>query len=229
MLRVPPKQSVSAPACRLSRCLCLWPHGVLSSSHSSAGEQVTCEKCGALILQATADKTGGVYMPCKKGMRESIEAAKLYYQRERELDRTDPLRRLWRELVDRVHLTEPGYAGLSDAGKKYFAVQLLVREVYNGGFEQYFHNSSGSYYGDAEIGLEEMGATQSLSLLRRVRHLIFGIAPVPEETRQRREILWQQPYESYSGRLDELDHLFCQDPDGLDDRTEAFAKQHRIV
>ena len=168
-------------------------------------------------------------MPCKNGTRESIEAAKLYYQRERELDRTDPLRRLWRELVDRVHLTDSGYAGLSDAEKKYFAVQLLAREVYNGGFEQYFHNSSGSYYCDAEIGLEKMGATQSLPLLRRVKHLIFGIAPVPSETGQRREILRRQPFDFYRDLLDELDHLFCKDPDGLDDRTEAFAKQHRLV
>ena len=116
-------------------------------------------------------------MPCKIGTRESIEAAKLYYQRERDLDKIDPFRKLWRELVRRVYETDLGYAGLSDAEKKYFAVGLLEGEVYNGGFDQYFFNSSSDYYSDAEIGLEEMGAVQSLSLLKRAKEIVFGFGP----------------------------------------------------
>jgi hypothetical protein len=192
-------------------------------------EQVTCKKCGATILQTTSDKTGGVCMPCKNGTRESMEAAKLYYQRERELDKTCPFRKLWRELVHRVHDTDLGYAGLSDAEKRYFAVGLLEGEVYNGGFDQYFFNSSGSYYSDAEMGLEEMGAMQSLSLLRRAKQIVFGDTVIPEDTEQRREILLQRDSNFYADQLDELDKLFWEDPDGLGERNESFARKHALV
>ena len=168
-------------------------------------------------------------MPCKMGTRESIEASKLYYQRERELDKTDPLRKFWRELVHRVHNTDLGYAGLSDAEKKYFAVGLLEGEVYNGGFDQYFFNSSSDYFYDAESGLEEMEAMQALSLLRRAKQIVFGVAPVPEDTERRREILRQLDFEFSAHKLEELDDLFWKDPDGLSERTEAFARQHRLV
>jgi len=168
-------------------------------------------------------------MPCKTGTRESIEASKLYYQRERELDKTDPFRKLWRELVHRVCNTDLGYARLSHAEKKYFAVGMLEGEVYNGGFDQYFFNSSSSYYSDAEAGLEEMGAMQALSLLRRAKQIAFGVAPVPEDTGRRREILLQTDFESRAIQLDKLDDLFWEDPDGLSERAESFARKHGLV
>jgi len=168
-------------------------------------------------------------MPCKNGTRESMEAAKLYYQKERELDKTCPFRKLWRELVHRVHDTDLGYAGLSDPEKKYFAVGLLEGEVYNGGFDQYFHNSSSDYYSDAEVGLEEIGAMQSLSLLRQAKQIVFGDAVIPEDTEQRREILLQRDFDSYAKQLDELDRLFWEDPDGLSERSESFARKHALI
>jgi len=168
-------------------------------------------------------------MPCKNGTRESMEAAKLYYRTERELDKTCSFRKLWRELVHAVQNTDLGYAGLSDAEKKYFAVRLLVGEVYNGGFDQYFHNSSSDYYFNAEIGLEEMGAVQSLSLLSQAKQIVFGVASVPESTQQRREILLQRDYDSYADQLSALDDLFYEDPDGLNERMEAFARKHALV
>lgn len=168
-------------------------------------------------------------MPCKNGTRESMEAAKLYYQRERELDKTCPFRKLWRELVHRVHDTNLGYTGLSYAEKKYFAVGLLEGEVYNGGFDQYFHNSSSDYYSDAEVGLEEIGAMQSLSLLRQAKQIVFGDAAIPEDTEQRREILLQRDFDSYAKQLDELDRLFWEDPDELGERSESFARKHALI
>ena len=168
-------------------------------------------------------------MPCKIGTCESIEAAKLYYQRERELDKIDPFRKLWRELVRRVYETDLGYAGLSDAEKKYFAVGLLEGEVYNGGFDQYFFNSSSDYYSDAEIGLEEMGAVQSLSLLKRAKEIVFGFAPVPEDTERRREILRQLDSESYANQLEDLDNLFWKDSDGLSNHIESFARKYALI
>jgi hypothetical protein len=40
--------------------------------------RLQCEQCGAFILLATAEKTGGLCMPCKKGIRDKVDAAKLW-------------------------------------------------------------------------------------------------------------------------------------------------------
>jgi hypothetical protein len=57
-------------------------------------EQLSCKTCGAPILPTTEKKTGGVCMPCKAGKREAIERAKLFYQQQRELEKTDPFGKL---------------------------------------------------------------------------------------------------------------------------------------
>src|ERR1044071_1964337 len=100
-------------------------------------EKVPCTKCGALILCATAERTGGVCMPCKHGNRENLERAKEYYKKQREYD---PVRELWKSLVHRVHKTNAGFAGMSEVEKTYFTVCVLEGEVYNGGMHQFFSN-----------------------------------------------------------------------------------------
>jgi hypothetical protein len=71
----------------------------------------------------------------------------------------------------------------------YFAVCCFDGELYNGGFDQFFANSSGSYYQHALVGLEELGAQQVVELLRRAKQVLFDFAEVPTDTGQRRMLL----------------------------------------
>jgi hypothetical protein len=165
-------------------------------------------------------------MACKRGIRESIEQSKAYYIRERELDETCPFRALWRDLVNRVHKTDDGFGKLSHDEQMYFAVGLLDGEVYNGGFTQYFHNSSGDYYVCAEAGLEALGASNSLRLLRLAKDAIFGSSPVPDSQARR----WGEGQDDETEAiLSELDDQFYKDPDNLGDKMEAFAKDRGLV
>jgi hypothetical protein len=41
-------------------------------------------------------------------------------------------------IVQRVHDTTDGFAGLSETEKQSFAVSVLDGEIYNGGFDQFF-------------------------------------------------------------------------------------------
>ncbi len=191
--------------------------------------KVACIRCGAFILESTAQKNEGLCVPCKSGTRESIEAAKQWRKEQRERNRTDPFRMLWRELVHRVHETPGGFTGLSEVERQYFAVGLLDGEVYNGGFDQYFFNSSGSHYKYAALGLEVMGATQALILLQRAKQVLFDFEDVPEGTEQRRRLLQHRASDSRSQRLVELDKQYCEDPDGLSSRSEAYARKHSLV
>ncbi|WP_199805623.1 DMP19 family protein [Bradyrhizobium lablabi] len=191
--------------------------------------KIPCVRCNAPILQATADSTGGLCMPCKAGTREALEAGKRRIREEREQELTDPLRKLWRDLVRRVYDTKDGFAGLSEAEKQYFAVGLLDGDIYNGGFDQYFFNSSSTYYSHAVLGLESMGASQALALLQRAKHVLFAFNEVPEDTDRRRATLRKNTSESHALRLRQLDELYWKDPDGLQRRSEAFAQRHKLV
>jgi hypothetical protein len=189
-------------------------------------EKIACTDCGAMILPSTAARNGGVCMPCKTGTRKSIESSKKHYAQERELDRTCPFRALWRELVDRVHNRPGGFEAFSEAEKQYYAVRVLVGEVYNGGFDQYFHNSSANNYRYAELGLMRIGATDSLALLRTSKAVVFGDDSVPIEQSQRRMRLKSM---GDLPALDLLDSKFWTDPDSLDTKLERFAYEEGMV
>jgi hypothetical protein len=191
--------------------------------------KVPCSKCGAAILTSTADKNGGLCVPCRKGTRESLERAKRWYKEQRERERTDPFWKLWQTLVTRVDKAESGLSALSDVEKQYFAVGLLDGEVYNGGFDQYFHNSSGGTYRWAVLGLEAMEAKRSLELLQRAKQVLFDFDDVPEDTSARRSYLAHKQSPSRSKRLEGLDDEYWKDPDTLAKRSEAFARKHGFV
>lgn len=183
-------------------------------------EKIPCTKCGALVLPSTAERTGGLCMPCKSGNRENIERGKEYYKKQRELDKTCPYRALWKELINKVYHTEGGFNILSEEEQLYFAVTVLTGEVYNGGFDQFFTNSSGAYYCKAELGLVRLGATHSLKLLHQAKERCFGQNSVPQDREMRWELLRKNNTEL---ELDSLDTLFYKDPDQLEQKLENFA------
>jgi hypothetical protein len=179
-----------------------------------------------MILASTAARNGGICMPCKNGTRKSIESAKEHYARERELDRTCPFRALWRELVDKVHNRPGGFEALSEIEKQYYAVRVLVGEVYNGGFDQYFHNSSSDYSRYAELGLIRIGAKESLALFRASKAAVFGNDNVPREQVERRMRLKST---NDSPALELLDSKFWTDPDSMETKLERFAYEEGLV
>lgn len=171
-------------------------------------------------------------MPCKSGTRQDIEDSKVAARERREQqkrDAVDPFQIYWHELVDRVHGPSGGLPRLSDVERQYWGVGCLVGEVHNGGFEQYFYNSSGETYPDTIEGLRAMGAEASLLLLQEAKRIIFGRAEVPGETGARRQILAEAGTDALQVQLDELDKLFWADPDELAVRSEAFAVTHGLM
>jgi hypothetical protein len=180
-------------------------------------------------MPETAARTGGLCMPCMSGTRANMDASKAAARREREFEATDPFRIYWRELVDRIHKPRDEHTALSDLELQYWAVGLVSGEVYNGGFHQYFYNSSGATYNAALDGLKAMGAFASLLLLQRAKQMIFGFVDVPEESYARRTVLAAAESDSLWQRLEELDQQFWADPDNLADRSAAFAICHGLV
>ena len=179
-----------------------------------------------MILPSTAQKNDGLCMPCKTGNRQNIENAKLYYAKERELDKTCPFRALWRELVDKVYNQPIGFSGLTEEEKIYFAVGVLNGETYNGGIIQFFDNTSGEYYRYAELGLIRLEANNSLSLLRAAKKELFGSADLPKDQEKRWSIMRKANREA---QLDKLDTEYYKDLDNLETKMELFAKESGLV
>jgi len=171
-------------------------------------------------------------MPCKGGYRLRIEEGRRRLQEEK--NRGDsPADRFWHSLVHRVHDTPAGFSGLTPPEQTYFAVCLLEGEVYNGGFDQYFSNSSADYYSQAVDGLVELGAVHSLKLLRAAKDALFGANPVPPTQSDRIAVFpgmsdAHVAPPDWSKRLDDLDRRFCEDPDRLGERLDRFAEKHGL-
>jgi len=203
------------------------PHIAALGIHGvSVSDKVPCKECNALVLPSTAERTGGLCMPCKNGTRKSMEQAKENAIKERELDKTCPFRAYWRKLVDRVYDEKQGFTTLTEEEKLYYSVCVLIGEVYNGGFVQFFDNSSGAQYRYAELGLIRMEARASLKLLREAKNSLFGKQSVPTDQAQRWEIIRKLTDEP---DLDSLDTEFYKDTDKLDEKTEKFAVEHGLV
>lgn len=189
------------------------------------GDKIPCKECGALILPTTAEKNGGLCMPCKNGYRKNIEQSKEYYKKERELDATCPYRALWRNLVKKVYDPLKGFETLSEDEKQYYAVGILDGEIYNGGFVQYFDNTSGGHYRYSELGLVRIGAKESLKLLREAKLAAFGKDPVPKEQTKR----WPYTNDEISKKLDDLDTKYYETKEDVSELLEAFARETGLV
>lgn len=184
-------------------------------------------------MPTTAESTGGICMACKQGIRQSMEASRAYYNQQKVYD---PVRELWLSLVERSD-AEPDLRSWSMQERRYFAAVLLEGEVYNGGFDQYFTNSSADYYQDAVACLEELGAIRSLKFLQEAAAVLFDEQAPPTTQANRTNLMkekfrWPeegQPMPGWATRLEVLDHQFCEDLDRLGDLLDAYAEAHDLI
>lgn len=191
--------------------------------------RVPCSKCGVQILTETAVKNKGLCMPCKGGYRKQIEDGEKQRIEEREYLQS-PERKYWIALVDRVFQTQQGIEGLSKQEKTYYAVTCLMGEVYNGGFDQFFSNSSGELYGLVLDGLFELGADQTAGLLTQAKDVLFGTGVVPLDRGKRLEQMPTIGNEGHPawGKLALLDNEFYKDVERIAERCTAYAVSNRL-
>lgn len=99
--------------------------------------------------------------------------------------------------------SEVEYAHLSKPERLVYALLELDSEVRNGGFSQYFVNSSGNHSHDALEAVEAMGFKDRLDLMRQVFDL-FG--PVgPEADREKRQDQFSKIFEEHESSFEGFD------------------------
>ncbi|CAN7316207.1 DMP19 family protein [Polaromonas sp. LjRoot131] len=186
--------------------------------------RLPCKSCGESIHPDTAAKNNGLCMPCMGGYRKDIEAGKKRREQERIYDQSAE-RKHWVALVKRVHDVPNGFEKLMPPEKTYFSVSVLIGEVYNGGFDQFFSNSSGALYAYALDGLFEMEAEESAAQLVKAKQILFGDARISLDKGER---LTQMSHSGFGVDLNDLDKAFCEDQENLGARCKRYAIIHSL-
>lgn len=163
-------------------------------------------------------------MPCKCGYRARIEEDKRQRERDREY-RISAEFLYWQDLVRRVFRTTEGFNGLRTEEQTYYAVGCLIGDVYNGGFDQFFSNSSGDHYQVVLDGLRALGALESEALLLKAKEVLFADRVVPVDRDERVKLMPTGMDDSAAewAQLEVLDKAFWADPDKLGERCQAYA------
>lgn len=203
-------------------------------------EKVPCAACGKEVSAGQAAKRGGLCILCSIKLEEKVAclecgkpvSAKLAAKRDGLClhcsAKRNPFFVLYSSLIDRVSHSPGGFGALSDSEKLYYALTLFRNEVNNGGFHQFFFNSSGSYYELIENSLVTFDEPQTLELLHQAKHIAFPEIPVPTDTEERRNNM-PEPTPDCMTKLDELDQRFYRIPDTLTPKLEDFARQSGLV
>jgi hypothetical protein len=99
----------------------------------------------------------------------------------------DPDQSLWIAMVDRVFASEggPHLENLSYPCQVLYLVELVDREVNNGGFEQFFYNAAGAFTAEAKEAIAELKLENLLSLLNQAcSHFPDGVVPKDQYLRR---------------------------------------------
>ena len=114
---------------------------------------------------------------------------------------------------------------LTEPQKNFYFNQNLEREINNGGFNQYFYNSSGDFAHETIISLQAIGANKIADILQQaIGH--FQNSTVPKDRAERQEVL-AQIEDTANDVLEQLDQAFYKYEDNLNDLNIDYIKQNR--
>jgi hypothetical protein len=133
--------------------------------------RVSCRQCGASILPATAERTGGLCMACKQGIRQAIDDSKRFYQ---EQGKPNPFDELWKSLVHRVYRRGEDLTGAEDT---VYRLTCIYGETMVDGIEAYFERRFPEYERDMRL-LTDCGFGEVAGDFSKARNLLFGPGPL---------------------------------------------------
>jgi hypothetical protein len=117
------------------------------------------------------------------------------------------------------------YQELTAAEKVFVSIWELEAEVNNGGFDQYFLNSSGDNAGHCVSALEKIGAFNFAALVKQAVSVFENSTPPDDpEIRQPLVVNFSDEQKKF---LNELDQKFFKYPDNLTDLLFDFVTKNR--
>ena len=132
---------------------------------------------------------------------------------------------LLRRMDDDLSNEEEVLASASAGQRAVYALVATDGEVNNGGFEQYFFNSTGGLMDEAIDGARLVGAGKHEQILREAA-AVFPGAEVPNDHRRRQEVFDSIPAEEAEPALGNLADRWYAAENELDRRLRAYVEAH---
>jgi Domain of unknown function (DUF4375) len=119
------------------------------------------------------------------------------------------------------------YEDLSEVEKVFHSIWELEKEVNNGGFEQFFFNSSGEIAYRIVDDLKAIGATKAADISARTIAYVFKDIPLTRDTDERRKTI-SSLSEEQRDQLSEFDKEFFVYPDNLTNLLYSYSVTHKL-
>lgn len=134
------------------------------------------------------------------------------------------------ELLD--HLEEKTACGekmhrLNEQQRIFYVAQTLEAEVNNGGFDQFFYNSSGAFANELVEAFTAIGAHHTAEICRKAVEA-FG-SEVPTDREKRQDLLDElEDDEVFCRTLEACDDAFYEYKDNLTELNFAYVMNNRL-
>lgn len=117
-----------------------------------------------------------------------------------------------------------GYDTLAQPEKVFVCVWGLEGEVNNGGFDQYYFNSSGDHALDAVASLEAIGARHTANLVRQANALFGDAGPSPDRFTRQKQL--DTLGDAKTKKMNEIEQAFFKYEDKLGQLLEAYVSKN---
>jgi hypothetical protein len=137
---------------------------------------------------------------------------------------TDIIIRIGEIIWAKTEKSDDDFSNLTEPERVFIFINILEGQVNNGGFDQFFFNSSGEYAHEILFACEKIEAFKTADLVEKaIKH--FPTSPVPKDTTIRRQIM-QNLDEKISEEWDKLDTNFYKYEDNISDLLIKYLKAH---
>ncbi len=114
---------------------------------------------------------------------------------------------------------------LSDAERTIYIVYTLEGEVNNGGFAQYFYNSSGDLGYELEAAFQKIGASETATICEKAT-AVFGTA-YPQDRSERQDIMMSDDNVHFGDIWSECDSEFFEYPEDTANMMYEFIMDNK--
>jgi hypothetical protein len=124
-----------------------------------------------------------------------------------------------------------GEHSLSEAEQIFRCVYLLDLEVHNGGYDQYFFNSSSDYANQLVSSLRHIGANRTAELSASAVQVMFpsNIVPIDRSERFDQIEIAEKLDPDVRGKLHLLDKQFYEEAEDVFPLLESLARKHGFL
>ena len=114
---------------------------------------------------------------------------------------------------------------LSEAERIFYITQTLEMEINNGGFSQFFYNSSGNFSNELVGAFTAIGASATASICQKAISA-FG-RDIPVDREEREKMLYELQSDEIDEILEECDSAFWDYEDNLNELNYSFVIKNK--